>query len=230
VGFNRRFAEYYAAQKAALGRRTGPAVISGRINSPGLGGAHWMADPAIGGAILGEACHFVDLMYWLLDAEPVGVFAYSLPAGRKDPIGENNLVAAFRFADGSVANLTYCTVGSRGSGGERVEVFAPGIGVITEDFRKLSVHGTTSRRRRRFFAEKGYVRQWQAFAAALRAGQPAPVGVRDGSRATIGCLAMLESASTGQPVAIDLERALSPVDVARMDTHVPESIDQRELA
>ncbi len=37
-----------------------------------------MADPAIGGAILGEACHFVDLMYWLLDSEPFSVSAYSL--------------------------------------------------------------------------------------------------------------------------------------------------------
>ncbi len=85
-----------------------------------------MADPAIGGAILGEACHFIDLMYWLLDSEPVSVSAYSLPTGKADPIGENNLAASFRFADGSVGNLTYCTVGSKTSGGERVEVFAEG--------------------------------------------------------------------------------------------------------
>ena len=66
-----------------------------RINSPGISGSYWMADPAIGGAILGEACHFVDLMYWLLDSEPIEVFASSLPTGKKDPIGENNMVATF---------------------------------------------------------------------------------------------------------------------------------------
>jgi predicted dehydrogenase len=170
-----------------------------------------MADPAIGGAILGEACHFVDLMCWLLEAEPVSVSAYTLPTGRKDPVGENNLVAAFRFADGSIGNLTYCTVGSRTSGGERVEIFAPGIGAIAEDFRKLAIHGATTRRRSRLFAEKGYQRQWEVFVAALRSGQPAPVSARDGSRATIGCLAMLASASTGQPVAIALDQTLSAV-------------------
>ncbi len=210
VGFNRRFAELYAAQKAQMARRTGPAVINCRINSPGLGTGHWMADPSIGGAILGEACHFVDLMFWMFDAEPVSVFAYSLPSGRQDPIGENNLAAVFQFADGSIGNLTYCTVGSKTSGGERVEIFGPGVGTITEDFKTLAIHRAQTRRRSRFFAEKGYRRQWDAFVGAIRSGQPAPVGVRDGSRATIGCLAMLESARTGQPVDLTATRANAP--------------------
>ena len=136
VGFNRRYAPTYMALKKQIAKRTGPAVLNCRVNSPGISGSYWMADPAIGGAILGEACHFVDLMYWLLDSEPVEVSAYSLPIGKEDPIGENNLVAAFRFADGSIANLTYCTVGSRTSGGERVEAFAPGVGASAEDFKQ----------------------------------------------------------------------------------------------
>src|ERR1039457_7608380 len=71
VGFNRRFAPLYVPLKEHLARRASPAVINCRINSPAISGSYWMADPAIGGAILGEACHFVDLMYWMLDAEPV---------------------------------------------------------------------------------------------------------------------------------------------------------------
>src|SRR6185295_4135985 len=107
VGFNRRFAPFYLAQKQQLSRRQGPAVVSCRVNSPGISGTYWMADPAIGGAILGEACHFVDLMYWLLDAEPVTLSAYSLPAEQKDPVGTNNMVASIRFADGSIGSLNY---------------------------------------------------------------------------------------------------------------------------
>ena len=140
VGFNRRFAPFYRELKENLERRNSPAVVQCRINSPGISGSYWMADPAIGGAILGEACHFIDLMYWLLDSEPVSVSAYSLPTGKADPIGENNLVASFRFADGSIGNLTYCTVGSKTSGGERVEVFAQGVGAFTEDFKRVGVH------------------------------------------------------------------------------------------
>src|SRR5205085_740547 len=134
---NRRFAPFYVRLKKALKERSGPAVISIRMNSPGISGSYWMADPAIGGAILGEACHFVDLMYWMLESEPVSVSAYSLPTGKQDPIGENNLVAAFRFEDGSIGNLTYCTVGSKTSAGERVEVFAQGAAGFAEDFKRI---------------------------------------------------------------------------------------------
>src|SRR4029077_20738513 len=112
VGFNRRYAPSYIRLKEQISKRTAPAVLSCRVNSPGISGSYWMADPATGGAILGEACHFVDLLYWLLDSEPTEVFAASLPAAIKEPIGQNNLVASFSFADGSIANLTYCTVGS----------------------------------------------------------------------------------------------------------------------
>lgn len=115
----------------------------------------WAADPAIGGALLGEGCHFVDLMYWLLDSEPISVSAYCLPLGKKDPIGENNVVASFRFADGSIGNLTYCTVGSKTSGGEHVEAFAQGIGVITEDFKRVTIGANMKRTRTSWWAKKG---------------------------------------------------------------------------
>ena len=198
VGFNRRFAPYYVELKQQLARRKSPAVINARVNSPGISGSYWMADPAIGGAILGEACHFVDLLYWLLDSEPVAVSAYSLPAGKKEPIGENNLAASFRFADGSIGNLTYCTVGSKTSSGERVEIFAQGIGASTENFKQLTILGGMRRSRSQWFADKGYAQQLSAFLSGIREGKPPDVSVRDGARATIGCLLMLESARTLQ--------------------------------
>ncbi|MBY0374904.1 MAG: bi-domain-containing oxidoreductase [Bryobacteraceae bacterium] len=210
VGFNRRFAPFYVALKQKLTRRnSAPVVINCRVNSPGISGSYWMADPAIGGAILGEACHFIDLMAWLLDAEPASVAAYSLPTGQADPIGENNLCAAFHFTDGSIANLTYCTVGSRTSGGERVEIFSPGLGLISEDFKYLSLRETLARNRRRFWAHKGYREQLAAFVHAIRTNGPQPVTARDGARASIVCLQMLESCRTQQPVRTDWERALA---------------------
>jgi predicted dehydrogenase len=208
VGFNRRFAPYYRELKKELVKRSGPAVINCRVNSPGISGSYWMADPGAGGAILGEACHFVDLMYWLLESEPVQVSAFSLPRGKRDPIGENNLAASFLFADGSVGNLTYCTVGSRTSGGERVEVFAQGLGAWTEDFRKFEARLALRRGRSRWFAEKGYAAQMEAFVTGVREGRAPAVTVMDGARATIGCLRMLDAARRQQVVPINLEAAL----------------------
>ena len=205
VGFNRRYAPYYVEVKKQLSRRSSPAVVNMRVNSPSISGAYWMADPAIGGAILGEACHFVDLVYWMLESEPVSVSAYSLPTDKKDPIGENNLAACFRFADGSIANLTYCTVGSKTSGGERVEVFAQGVGAMTEDFKQLTIAGGMRRTSSKWFADKGYVEQMTAFIEGIRGGKAPEVTVLDGARATIGCLRMMESARTLAPCAISLD-------------------------
>src|SRR5438445_4712847 len=205
VGFNRRFAPSYVALQRQLAGRAGPSVLNCRVNSPGISGSYWMADPAMGGAILGEACHFVDLMYWLLESEPVAVSAFSLPTGKKDPIGENNLVAAFRFADGSVGNVTYCTVGSRTSGGEHVEAFAPGLGACAEDFKRSTIRTSVVRKNSSWFAEKGYSAQMSSFFAALRESRPPDVTVRDGARATVACLRMIESARDLTPCAIDLE-------------------------
>jgi predicted dehydrogenase len=208
VGFNRRFAPFYQEQKKLLSRRTSPAVVNCRMNSPGLSGSFWAADPAIGGAVLGEGVHFVDLMYWLLESEPIAVSAYTLPTGKQDPIGENNVVASFRFADGSIGNLTYCTVGSKTSGGEHIEAFAQGIGVVTEDFKRLSVRTSMNRTRTSWRTEKGYAAQLEDFVSAVREGKAPEVTVRDGARATIGCLRMMESAQTFSSHAIDLDEVL----------------------
>ena len=208
VGFNRRFAPYYVELKRTLSRRTGPAVVNVRMNSPGLSGTFWAADPAYGGAIVGEGCHFVDLMYWLLDSEPISVSAYSLPIGKQDPIGQNNMVASFSFADGSIGNLTYCTVGSKSSGGERVEVFAQGIAAATENFKELTIKGNTVKTKTQRFAEKGYLAQMTSFIQGLRSGQAPEVTVRDGARATLGCVRMLESAQSLAPTLIELDAVL----------------------
>jgi predicted dehydrogenase len=218
VGFNRRFAPFYLPLKEKLAKRASPAVLQCRINSPGISGAYWMADPSAGGAILGEACHFVDLMYWLLDSEPVSVSAYTLPTGKRDPIGENNMVACFQFADGSIGNLTYCTVGSRSSGGERVEVYLQGLALHTEDFKQLTICGTARQRRKRMFAEKGYNTQIESFIRDLKNGNTPAVTVEDGARATIGCLRMLESAKDLAPKTVDWNQVVGNHVVAHVVT------------
>ena len=210
VGFNRRFAPFYVELKRRLERRSGPAVVTARVNSPGIAGGYWMANPAIGGAILGEACHFTDVFAWLLGSEPVEVSAYALPLDVPEPVGINNVVAAFRFADGSIANLTYCTVGSKTSGGERVEAFAPGIGVMTEDFKRVVVSGGIRTAKRRLFANKGYDEQMAEFVAAATASRPSAVPAMAGARSTLMCLALMESArEDGRATPIDLAAAVA---------------------
>jgi predicted dehydrogenase len=199
VGFNRRFAPYYLALRDQVRTRSGPVTINCRVNSPGISGSYWMADPAIGGAILGEACHFVDLFCWLLDANPVSSTAYSFPPEHKSPIAQNNLACAFQFADGSLATLNYSTVGSKTSGGERVEVFGESFGVVTENFKRLSVLRGMRRHSKKIWGDKGYRQQMEAFLQSVRTGEAPAVTAWDGARSTLLCLDLLESARSGLP-------------------------------
>lgn len=208
VGFNRRFAPFYRELKQSLRGRTGPVVINCRVSSPGISGTYWMADPSIGGAIIGEAVHFVDLMYWLLESEPVNVSAYSLPTGKTDPIGENNLVATLRFADGSIGSLNYSTIGSKGAQGERVEVFAKGVSSVVQDFKRFKSVSGSKRTKSTLWAHKGYEAQLSSFFSNIACGKPPEITVRDGARATLVCVEMLRAAQTFTSREIHLDDLL----------------------
>jgi predicted dehydrogenase len=199
VGFNRRFAPYYMEMKKNLAGRTSPIVISTRMNSPGIENG-WAADASQGGVVLGEGCHFIDLMHWLLESEPVSVSAYGF--------GGHNVAASIKFADGSIGNFIYSVVGSESSAGEMVEVFAPGVGMATEDFKRLSIKKTSRKQSSKFFAAKGYDEQLASFVKSLIEGKETEVAVRDGARATLGCLLILQSIQTGKPCEFRLDEVL----------------------
>ena len=200
VGFNRRFAPFYVEMKREIGKRTSPVVISTRMNSPGIENG-WAAEKAQGGVLLGEGCHFIDLMYWMHESEPVSVSAYGF--------GEHNVAATLKFADGSIGNFIYTVVGSESSGGEMVEVFASGVGATTEDFKSLTVKKKTRKANSKWFAAKGYDEQLRSFVQSLKDGAETEVTAMDGTRATLGCLLILESARTGKPCEFNLAEILN---------------------
>ncbi len=200
VGFNRRFAPYYVEMKNNLKGRTSPMVVSCRMNSPGIENG-WAAEASQGGVVLGEGCHFVDLMYWLTESEPVSVSAYNF--------GDHNIAASLKFADGSIGNFIYTVVGSESSGGEMVEVFAPGVSVLSEDFKRLVVKRKKRDGRSKIFAAKGYQEQLESFVRSLKQGSETAVTVTDGTRATLGCLLILESARTGEARGFNLDEILN---------------------
>lgn len=208
VGFNRRFAPYYLEMKANLKGRINPMIVTTRMNSPGMKGDFWGGDPKYGGATVGEGCHFIDLMYWLTESEPVQVSAQSLPIGSEEPLGINNIAASIKFADDSIGNFLYTTIGSETSGGELVEVFANGVGVTSQDFKSIQVKKSSEKKRSRHFAAKGYEKQMETFIEDIRQGRSCSVSVIDGARATIVCLMMIESAKKGEPIDIDLGEML----------------------
>ncbi|GAC1438999.1 MAG: bi-domain-containing oxidoreductase [Solirubrobacteraceae bacterium] len=174
VGFNRRFAPLAVQLRAALGGR-GPLVMTYRINAGRLPREHWTHDPTLGGGrVVGEVCHFVDLLSFLCGSVPTAVDARAVGGGSEPR--EDNLVASLQFADGSVGAIAYCAFGDSALPKERVEVLGEAGAATLEDFRELRLYRggeesvSTSKR------DKGHAAEIEAFLTACRSGeQPWPV-------------------------------------------------------
>lgn len=200
VGFNRRFAPLTKALKDAFADAAGPKAVQIRVNAGALPAGHWAADPAQGGRLLGEGCHFIDWANGVIGALPVTADARSL--GRKE--GEQDWMLRLVYPDGSAADILYTSEGDAALGKERYEVHGGGVSAVLEDFRSLTVCKDGKERRTGGWsaADKGHAAQWNAFYEAVRTGGAAPVAWEEIAGATRAALAARESLRRGAPVAV----------------------------
>ena len=135
VGFNRRFAPHVQTMKRLLAGISEPKAVLMVMNAGAIPPEHWTQDPAIGGGrIIGEACHHIDLMRFLIGA-PITAFS-----GRR--MGDNDAVVitedkasiTLGFADGSFGTIHYLANGGASFPKERVEVFAAGRTLQLDNF------------------------------------------------------------------------------------------------
>jgi predicted dehydrogenase len=174
VGFNRRFAPLAQKLSAFYANRAEPMHVHYRVNAGSIPLHHWTQDPAIGGGrIIGEGCHFVDFITFLVGAAPIAVSARALPNNGK--YREDNVSMTFTFPDGSLGVVDYLANGDKSFPKERVEVFCGGkIGVL-DDFVSLQTIHDGKRKEVRGAQNKGWVDEWKVFAKAIREGEAPPI-------------------------------------------------------
>jgi len=179
VGYNRRFAPAARQAKAFIGSRTGPLLLHYRINAGSLEPGSWYLDPEEGGGrIIGEVCHFVDLLQYLTDSTVVDVAAAAPGTGPGTAAVPNeNLAATLRFADGSVGTILYTDLGHNRFPKERLEVFAGGKVVVLDNFNSLELYGRRGRRQVNCRHDKGHRDEVAAFLAAVADGSESPIDV-----------------------------------------------------
>jgi predicted dehydrogenase/threonine dehydrogenase-like Zn-dependent dehydrogenase len=202
VGFNRRFAPLARKLYDFIKLRQEPLVANYRINAGNIPLTHWVHDPIQGGGrIIGEGCHFIDFLTFLVGAPPISVHAQGLP---DDGLyREDNVVMIFTFADGSLGTVNYLANGDKAYPKERVEVFAGGRIATLDDFRSLEMvhHGKRQVTRSTLRQDKGHRAEWEAFSAAILAGGPPPIpyehlfGVTEASFAAVDALRNRKSTS-----------------------------------
>jgi predicted dehydrogenase/threonine dehydrogenase-like Zn-dependent dehydrogenase len=174
VGFNRRFAPHVQQVKQLLAGVTGPKAFVMTVNAGAIPADHWTQDPAIGGGrIVGEACHFIDLLRFLAGA-PISHWSR---AGMAAPT-DDTVTLQLGFADGSIGTVHYFANGSKAFPKERLEVFAGGRVLQMDNFRRLSGWGWPKFKPMKLWRQdKGQKACAAAFVQALRDGGPAPIPV-----------------------------------------------------
>ncbi len=174
VGFNRRFAPLAQSLSSFFSHRTEPMHIHYRVNAGAIPLNHWTQDAEIGGGrIIGEGCHFVDFLTFLVGAAPDSVMAHTLPDGGK--YREDNVSMTFTFPDGSLGIVDYLANGDKSFPKERVEVFCGGRIAVLDDFVSLQTVKDGKRKEVKGAQNKGWVEEWKAFAKSIREGGRPPV-------------------------------------------------------
>ena len=201
AGFNRRFAPLAVELSKFLAGRGEPLSMHYRINAGYIPLNHWVHDPAQGGGrIIGEGCHFVDFLAFLVGSAPVSVSALALPDNGK--YHQDNVSMTFTFPDGSVGVVDYLANGDKSFPKERLEVFCGGGVAVLEDFRSLEMIRAGRRRLVRKAQDKGWVGEWAAFSRAILAGGEPPIPYEQLVGVTKATFAVLESLQVGKTIDI----------------------------
>jgi predicted dehydrogenase/threonine dehydrogenase-like Zn-dependent dehydrogenase len=176
VGFNRRFAPQVRRMHQLLAGAPGPKAFVMTVNAGAIPAQHWTQDPVVGGGrLLGEGCHFVDLLRFLA-ACPIESHQVARMAG---PTADTATVT-LRFADGSVGAIHYFANGSKAFPKERLEVFAAGRVLQLDNFRRLVGFGWPGFAKMNLWRQdKGQKACAAAFVQAVQAGAPSPIPLRE---------------------------------------------------
>jgi predicted dehydrogenase len=201
VGFNRRFAPLVVRLKEELDQVAAPVLLA-RVNAGPLSDDHWLHDPQEGGGrLLGEACHFVDLLAHLAGSRPASVHAVAVPHPARGLELSDDIACTLRFENGAVGTLLYTGSGDPQLPKERIEAFGGGLAAVLDDFRRLELYREGKRSVEKGRQDKGHRAQIAHFLGAIRGTADAPLvdTYFSATRATVG---LAESLRTGSVVAV----------------------------
>jgi len=174
VGFNRRFAPQVQKMKSLLEGVSGPKSMVMTVNAGAIPADHWTQDLEVGGGrIIGEACHFIDLLRFM-----AGVPIASYQRVTMDATTQDTVSLQLTFVDGSIGTVHYFANGSKSFPKERLELFAAGGVLQLDNYRKLTGFGWPGFKKMNLFRQdKGQKACAKAFVDAVAQGGVAPIPV-----------------------------------------------------
>lgn len=177
VGYNRRFAPHVIKMKSLLDTVTEPKTFIMTMNAGAIPSDHWTQDPSVGGGrIIGEACHYIDLMRFLSGSEITGFNATCMGVAPGIDISEDKATITLTFKDGSFGTIHYFANGGKAFAKERIEVFANNGVLQLDNFRKLTGFDWPGFNKNKLMSQdKGQENCAKAFISAINLGERSPI-------------------------------------------------------
>jgi len=207
VGFNRRFSPHVVKMKELLKSRGEPLAMNMTVNAGVIPPNVWVHDPEKGGGrIVGEACHFMDLLAYICGSRIVAVSAAQM--GKGVAVREDKMSIVLSFEDGSIGTVNYFGNGSKSYSREIVEIFSDGRVLRLDNFRKLEGFGFKGFRRfRTWKMDKGHQAQFNAFVERVEQGGEPLIPFEEIVNVTLASFAAVTAASEGRTVQLRKEYA-----------------------
>ncbi len=200
VGFNRRFSAPFSAMQKFFAHRQDPMSMLYRVNAGAIPPESWIQDPAQGGRIIGEVCHFIDCMVFLSGSLPVRVFAEGISTANTKAQRRDTVNISLKFADGSIGTVQYLANGDSAVPKEYCEVFADGKTAQMHNFEALDLAQGRKISRSKFDGTKGHKQEMSALIQAVKSGRTFPIDYEVLRAVTLATFAAEESLGSGLPV------------------------------
>lgn len=177
VGYNRRFAPHVVKMKQLLASVKSPKTFIMTMNAGDIPADHWTQDAAVGGGrIIGEACHYIDLMRHLAGSKIIGFNAMCLGDAPGVAIREDKASITLSFKDGSIGTIHYFANGGKAFPKERIEVFSNDAVLQLDNFRKLLGFGWNGFSKMKLLSQdKGQKNCSKAFVESIQQGKASPI-------------------------------------------------------
>ena len=194
VGFNRRFSPLSQRAKEFFAGGDTPLSMLYRVNAGRISKDHWTQNAQEGGGrIVGEVCHFIDLMQYLTGAPPMFVFAEAM-------IDADSVFITLRFADGSSGAIAYLSEGDKALAKERVEIFGGGKVFVLDDYRRATLYKNGREEQLTLKAQdKGQQAQVRAVCASVLEGGVAPISLDELAATSRATFRVLDSLRERRP-------------------------------
>jgi len=201
VGFNRRFSKLARQAKEFFDGRDAPLSILYRVNAGRVPQDHWIQNENEGGGrIVGEVCHFIDLMTYLTGSRPISVYAESISAKSDKILNADSVFITLKFSDGSNGSIAYLAEGDRSLAKERIEIFGARKVFALDDFRGATSYKDERENQVTLKAQdKGQADQVRAVCSSILSNGPAPISLDDLTSTTRATFRVLDSLREGSP-------------------------------